>query len=34
MGPAPLADFIVALGFVYEFVNAEHSQNRYLLEKA
>jgi hypothetical protein len=26
MGPAPLSDFIVALGFVYEFVNAAHSQ--------
>ena len=34
MGPAPLSDCIVALGFVYEFVNTAHSQNRYLLEKA
>jgi hypothetical protein len=26
MGPTPVSDFIVALGFVYEFVNAAHSQ--------
>ena len=34
VGPSSLSDLIVALGFVYEFVNAAHSQNRYLLEKA
>ena len=26
MGPTPVSDFIVALGFVYEFVNTAHSQ--------